>query len=75
MEGGHLTWDAWNIVVKEFPRLGMKENVREIFCRLCRTKPKTTYDNTAGQYGQRYVEGFTLAGTQSIDLIEGKTVD
>ena len=75
MEGGHLTWEAWNIIVKEFPRLGLKEGVREIFCRLCRTKPATTYDNPVGQFGERYVEGFTLAGNQVIDLIEGQTVD
>ena len=31
MEGGHLTWEAWNIVVKEFPRLGFKEGIKEIF--------------------------------------------
>ena len=75
MEGGHLTWEAWNIVVKEFPRLGLKEGIKEIYCGFCRTKPKTTYDNTVGQYGHRYVEGFTLAGNQTIDLLEGQTVD
>ena len=75
MEGGHLTWEAWNIIVKEFPRLGLKEGVRDIFCRLCRTKPETTYDNMAGQYGQRYVEGYTVAGKQAIDMLEAMTVD
>ena len=38
-------------------------------------KPETTYNNIAGQYGQRYVEGYTVAGKQTIDLIEGMTVD
>ena len=75
MEGEHLTWEAWNIVVKEFPRLGLKEGVKEVFCKLCRAKPKTTYNDTAGQYGQRYVEGYTVAGKQTIDFLEGSTVD
>ncbi|CAF9938798.1 MAG: hypothetical protein ALECFALPRED_007849 [Alectoria fallacina] len=72
--GGHLTWEAWNVVVKELPRLGMKEGVREICCRLCRTKPETTYDNFVGQYGERYVEGYTLAGKKSIDFMEASTL-
>ena len=72
--GGHLTWEAWNVVVKELPRLGMKEGVREICCRLCRTKPETTYDNFVGQYGERYVEGYTLAGKKSIDFMEANTL-
>ena len=73
--GDHLTWDAWNVVVKDFPRLGLKEGVRDILCMLCRTKPETTYDNFAGQYGERYVEGYTLAGKQIIDVLEVKTLD
>ena len=75
MESGHLTWEAWNIVVKEFPRLGMKEGLREVYCRVCRTKPKTTYDDAAGQYGQRYVEGYTVVGNQTVDFLEGMMVD
>ena len=73
--GGHLTWEAWNVIVKELPRLGLKEGIREIMCGLCRTKPETTYDNFVGDYGERYVEGFTLTGKKVIDLIEAITPD
>lgn len=72
--GGHLTWEAWNVIVKEFPRLGMKDGIREILCRLCRTKPETTYDNFVGQYGERYVKGYTLAGKKVIDFMEANTL-
>lgn len=72
--GGHLTWEAWNVIVKEFPRLGMKEGVREILCGLCRTKPQTTYDNFVGQYGERYVEGYTVAGKEAIDFLEANSL-
>ena len=52
--GGHLTWEAWNVAIKELPRLGLREGVREICCRLCCEKPETTYDNFVGQYGARW---------------------
>lgn len=72
--GGHLTWDTLNVVVRGLPRLRMKEDVREICCRLCRTEPETTYDNFVGQYGERYVEGYTLAGTKDIDFMVASTL-
>ncbi|MCJ1452769.1 hypothetical protein MMC28_003112 [Mycoblastus sanguinarius] len=68
--GGHLRWDAYNLIIEELPRLGMVEGITEIMCHLCRTKPQTTYDNFVGQFGERYVEGFSLKGTQFIDLLE-----
>lgn len=73
--GGHLTWEAWNVVVEELPRLGMKDGVQEICCWLCRTKPETTYDNFVGQYGERYVQGYTLAGKKDIDFMEASRLD
>lgn len=74
-DGGHLTWEAWNGIVKEFPRLGMKEGIRDILCNLCRTKPETTYDNFVGDFGERYVEGFSLAGKKTVDWVEANTID
>ncbi len=68
--GGHLTWNQWNVVTKELPRLGMREGVKEIMCRLCRTKPQTTYDNEVGNFGVRYVEGYSLEGEKFIDRLE-----
>ena len=72
--GGHLTWQEYHTVIEELPRLGLKESVRETFCEFCRTKPETTYDNITGQYGERFVEGYSLAGHQQIDLIETLTL-
>ena len=68
--GGHLTWDQWNVIVKELPRFGMRKGIIDICCNLCRTKPQTTYDNMVGQFGERYVEGYSLEGKQAIDMIE-----
>ena len=33
--GSILTWGHWQIVNKEFPRLGLKDGVKDIICRLC----------------------------------------
>lgn len=72
--GGHLTWEEWNAVVADYPRLGFKDGVRDIMCWLCKTKPDTTYDNIAGQHGERYVEGYSLEGRRGVDLFESTTL-
>ena len=72
--GGHLTWQEYKTIIEELPRLGVKEGLREAMCKLCRTKPETTYDNIAGQYGERFVEGYSLAGHRQVDLLEGYTL-
>ena len=69
--GGLLTWDEYNEIVKALPREGLVAGCREIFCILCRTKPETTYDNIVSQWGEKYVEGYTLDGQRAIDRMEG----
>ena len=72
--GGHLTWDQWNAIVKELPRLGFRQGVIDACCKLCREKPQTTYDNAVGHFGERYVEGYSWKGKLAIDMIE-QTLD
>ena len=69
-KGGYLTWDQWKLVTNDFPRLGMHQGVREILCRLCRTKPETTYDNMVSHFGEKYVEGYSVEGKRFIDRLE-----
>jgi hypothetical protein len=45
-----LKRSPWNEIVEVFPRLGLSEGTKEIFCSLCRTKPETTYDNAVGDF-------------------------
>jgi hypothetical protein len=40
---GTLTWDEYNAVKKEFPRLNLADGVRGIICGFVDTKPETTY--------------------------------
>lgn len=72
---GGLSWDEYKAIVQECPRLGFREKVKEVMCGFCRTKPQTTYDNFVGQFGEKYVEGYSLVGNRLIDLFEGSSLE
>jgi hypothetical protein len=63
-EDGKLTWEEYDAIVKEYPRLDFVDGVMEIFCGFCRTKPATTYDNLIASVGEKYVEGYSRAGQE-----------
>ena len=65
-----MTQAEYDAVIAELPRGGMKEELREMMCGLCRSKPETTYDNFVGGWGERYVEGYSLDGKRAIDFVE-----
>ena len=50
-------------IVKEFPRLGMKDRFTKAVCRIVQTRPTTTYDNFARDFGERFVPGYKPAST------------
>lgn len=75
MPEGVLSWDEYRAVVKEFPRLGLMKDLKENMCALCRDKPGTTYDNTVGEWGDRYVEGYSRKGKLTQDLLETCDLD
>ncbi|KIW31027.1 uncharacterized protein PV07_02711 [Cladophialophora immunda] len=59
--GPHLPVPGWPITVAEYkevlaalPRLGFKEEMRELLCGFCRDKPQTTVDNFVGEFGKIY---------------------
>lgn len=70
-----VTREEYAEVLKEAPRLGMKEGMRDAFCRLCRTKPATTWDNLVGQFGAKYVDGFQLPKTGSLEFVEADILE
>ncbi|KAK3705922.1 hypothetical protein LTR37_013075 [Vermiconidia calcicola] len=49
--GNPLTWDEYNAVIKEYPRLGLMKGLKDNMLHLCKTKPETTFDNTVGEWG------------------------
>jgi hypothetical protein len=54
-------------VVKAFPRLDMKQRFAQAVCRVVHTRPTTTYDNFAADFGERFVAGYKRPST--VDLL------
>jgi hypothetical protein len=50
-------------ILDAFPRLGMKQRFKDSVCRIVKTKPETTYDNFAGDFGERFVPGYKRPST------------
>ena len=73
--GGLLTWEEYGAVVKEFPRLGLMEGLKKVMCHICVTKPETTYDNTVGEWGDKYVETYSRKGKLTQDLLDTCDLD
>lgn len=58
--------DEMMAILTEFPRLDMKRGFTDAVCRICTTKPETTYDNFARDFGARFVPDFKAPS--SVDL-------
>ena len=50
-------------ILAAFPRLDMKQRFKDSVCRIVETKPETTYDNFAGDFGERFVPGYKRPST------------
>ena len=74
-----LDWGGWGIeqftadqvatIVDAYPRLEMKQRFTRDVCRIVETRPATTYDNFARDFGERYVAGYTRPST--VDMLLG----
>jgi hypothetical protein len=50
-------------IVDAYPRLQMKQLFTRDVCRIVETRPGTTYDNFARDFGERFVPGYTRPST------------
>ena len=50
-------------ILDAFPRLEMKARFTKAVCRIVETRPATTYDNFARDFGERFVPGYQPAST------------
>ena len=55
-------------ILAAFPRLDMKRRFADSVCRIVKTRPETTYDNFAGDFGERFVPGYQRPST--VDFLE-----
>jgi hypothetical protein len=51
--------DKRGAILAEFPRLALKNRLKDCLCNIVRRKPATTFDNIVRGFGVRYVEGYT----------------
>jgi hypothetical protein len=68
-----LDWGGWGYealteaqvtaIVEAFPRLEMKQEFTRAVCRIVETRPATTYDNFARDFGERFVPSYKPAST------------
>jgi len=68
-----LDWGGWGYgslsvsqiaeIVDAFPRLEMKQRFTRAVCRIVETRPATTYDNFASDFGERFVPGYKRPST------------
>jgi hypothetical protein len=72
-----LDWGGWGYdmltatqvatIVDAFPRLEMKQRFMRDVCRIVESRPDTTYDNFARDFGERFVPGYQRLST--VDLL------
>jgi hypothetical protein len=55
--------DEMKNILAAFPRLEMKRRFTDSVCHIVETKPETTYDNFAGDFGERFVPGYHRPST------------
>jgi hypothetical protein len=71
--GVGLDWGGWGYealtesqvasIIEAFPRLEMKQQFTRAVCRIVETRPATTYDNFARDFGERFVPGYKRVST------------
>jgi hypothetical protein len=60
-------------ILAAFPRLGMKVGFTDSVCRIVKTKPESTYDNFARDFGERFVPGYERPS--AVDLLMNAPFD
>jgi len=55
--------DEMRDILAAFPRLDMKRSFTDSVCRIVKTRPQTTYDNFARDFGERFVPGYKPPST------------
>jgi hypothetical protein len=73
-----LDWGGWGYemlaaaqvatVIDAFPRLEMKQRFTRAVCGIVETRPDTTYDNFARDFGERFVPGYKRPST--VDFLQ-----
>ncbi|RYP40988.1 hypothetical protein DL767_001304 [Monosporascus sp. MG133] len=52
--GAVISVEEYREIVRAFPREGLKDELIQIMCGLCREKPDTTFDNSVSEFGLEF---------------------
>lgn len=58
-----LAADRMGAILDAFPRLDMKQRFTHAVCGIVKSRPHTTYDNFARDFGERFVPGYQAPST------------
>jgi HD domain len=58
-----LTDDKVGSILEAFPRLQMKRQFTHAVCEIVKSRPNSTYDNFARDFGERFVPGYQAPST------------
>lgn len=58
-----LTADQMGAILEAFPRLEMKQRFTHAVCGIVKSRPNSTYDNFARDFGERFVPGYEAPST------------
>lgn len=63
LQYGRIPPEEMRAILAAFPRLNMKRGFTDSVCRIVKTRPETTYDNFARDFGERFVPGYKAPST------------
>lgn len=70
VEGSGVSAEDLQEAYKAYPSLKLAQYVKKAMCALCVQKPDATLDGFVSQYGEEYVEGYTLKGKRVVDVMK-----
>ena len=59
-------------IAAEFPRTGLFGHMKDLLCGFCMEKPQVTYNTWVQGFGDRFVDGYSSEGRQTVDLMMAK---
>ena len=66
-----VTQEEWDEIKAVYPRLpGSIKEFEKLMIHFCAIKPQVTWNSPVGDYGEKYLEGYSRVGHRYIDVIE-----
>lgn len=66
--------DTMASILAAYPRLRMKQQLKDCLCDIARARPQTTYENFVRDFGERFVEGYRPQ-ISTVDLLANAPFD